>query len=235
MKKPPATSSFLKKKVPLVKIAIVDDDPAVRANLSRTIGVFEGFQCVGSFGSGQEALTGVPACAPDVVLMDINMPNLNGIECASQLKATNDDIEIIMLTVYEDTDSIFNALSAGASGYLLKRATSEELREAIQQVQSGGSPMSSHIARKVVQSFRKPAATATATDPKLEKLTQREQQILEHLAKGSLYKEIADSLEISYETVNNHIRHIYQKLHIRSRSQAVATFFAGRPGSLPRQ
>lgn len=212
-----------------MKIAIVDDDDGIRASLAQSIGHFENCKCVGRFASGEEALVGVPACSPDVVLMDINMPGMNGIECARQIKAAKESIEIIMLTVYEDTESVFNALSAGASGYLLKRAPREELLAAIKQVRGGGSPMSSHIARKVVQSFRKPVSAAV--EPETQKLTPREQQILEQLAKGLLYKEISDSLGISYETVNNHIRHIYQKLHIRSRSQAVAKYFEQAGGS----
>lgn len=134
-----------------------------------------------------------------------------------------------MLTVYEDTESVFNALAAGASGYLLKQAAREELFDAIRQVHTGGSPMTSHIARKVVQAFRQPAVDETA------KLSSREQQVLELLAKGYLYKEIAEALSISYDTVHNHIRHVYDKLHVRSRSQAVAKYFeqtrSAKPGA----
>jgi len=220
----PPSQSTGERKISTVKIAIVDDDDGIRTSLAQSIRHFEHCECVGRFASGEEAVAGIPAIKPDVVLMDINMPGMNGIECARQLKGANEGVEIIMLTVYEDTGSIFDALTAGASGYLLKRAPREELLAAIKQVYAGGSPMSSHIARKVVQSFRKPVSAVA--EPETEKLTPREQQILEQLAKGFLYKEISDALGISYETVNNHIRHIYKKLHIRSRSQAVAKFYA---------
>ncbi|MFM8495957.1 MAG: response regulator [Planctomycetia bacterium] len=216
-----------------LRIAIVDDDPGVRASLEKTVGLFAGCRCVGRFASGEEALSGLPACRPDVVLMDINMPRIDGIECVQRLKADHDGMEFIMLTVYEDTESIFRALAAGASGYLLKRAGARELEAAIRQVHAGGSPMTAHIARKVVQRFRQPESApkpqpAEADGGESEQLTPRQQEILEHLARGLLYKEIAEALGISYETVNNHIRQIYKKLHIRSRSQAVAKYFQDR-------
>ncbi len=204
-----------------IRVAIVDDDHGVRANLARAVDRFGCCKCVGQFASAENAIQNLPATNPEVVLMDINMPGLNGIECVRQIKSSHPMIEFIMLTVYEDTESVFNALAAGASGYLLKQATREELLEAIQQVHAGGSPMTSHIARKVVQSFRQQAAP----DSDAAKLSPREQQVLELLAKGYLYKEIADSLSISYDTVHNHIRHIYEKLRVRSRAQAVAKYF----------
>jgi DNA-binding NarL/FixJ family response regulator len=216
-----------------LRIAIVDDDPGVRASLEKTIGLFPGCQCVGRFASGAQALASLPGCRPDVVLMDINMPGVDGIECVRKLKLVDDRMEFIMLTVYEDTESIFRALAAGASGYLLKRAGARELEAAIRQVHAGGSPMTAHIARKVVQRFRQPVAAQDPQPPESEgveseHLTPRQQEILEHLARGLLYKEIAEALGISYETVNNHIRQIYRKLHIRSRSQAVAKYFQDR-------
>jgi DNA-binding NarL/FixJ family response regulator len=203
-----------------IKVAIVDDDDGVRTKLGHAVARFGGCACVGQFASGEEAVAGLPASAPDVVLMDINLPGMNGIECVRQLKSTHPAIEFIMLTVYEDTESVFNALAAGASGYLLKLATRQELLEAIQRVHAGGSPMTSHIARKVVQSFRHPAPMEVETT----KLSPREQEVLELLAKGFLYKEISNSLGISYDTVHNHIRHIYEKLHVRSRTQAVTEY-----------
>ena len=203
-----------------IKVAVVDDDAGVRTKLAHAVARFGGCVCVGQFSSGEEALAGLPAAAPDVVLMDINLPGMNGIECVRRLKPAYPGIEFIMLTVYEDTESVFNALSAGASGYLLKLVTRQELLEAIQRVHAGGSPMTSHIARKVVQSFRHPAPMETETT----KLSPREQQVLEYLAKGFLYKEISDALDLSYDTVHNHIRHIYEKLHVRSRTQAVTKY-----------
>jgi len=213
----------------LMRVAIVDDDNGVRAKLAQAVADSGVCRCVGQFASAQEALASLPACEPEVVLMDINMPpGQSGIECVRCLKPAHPQIEFIMVTVYEDTDSVFNALTAGASGYLLKQATLEELLEAIQQVHAGGSPMSSHIARKVVQSFRQPAPVGDDN----VKLSGREQQVLELMAKGYLYKEIADSLAIAYGTVHNHVRHIYEKLHVRSRSQAQAKFLeAVRSGS----
>lgn len=203
-----------------IRIAIVDDDDRVRANFAAAVDHFRICQCVGQFRSAEDALAHLHACAPQVVLMDINLPGQSGIECVHQLKAAHEDIEFIMLTVYNDSESIFSALAAGASGYLLKQATRDELLEAIKQVVAGGSPMSTHIARRVVQSFRRPAAGDSDTT----KLTPREQQVLELLVKGFLYKEIGDSLHITYDTVNNHIRHIYEKLRVRSRSQAVLKY-----------
>jgi DNA-binding NarL/FixJ family response regulator len=222
MKTPAADlrSPPVKKQMP-IKVAIVDDDLGVRDNLALAVERFAGCKCVGQFVSGEDAVQKLPACEPDVVLMDINMGGMSGIECVRQLKMDHPKIEFIMLTVYEDTDSVFKALAAGSSGYLLKQAAREELFDAIKQVNVGGSPMTSHIARKVVQAFHQPAAG----EPDTSKLTSREQQVLELLAKGYLYKEIAESLAISYDTVHNHIRHIYEKLHVRSRSQAVAKYF----------
>jgi DNA-binding NarL/FixJ family response regulator len=218
----------------MIRVAIVDDDNGVRAKLAQAVAVSGSCRCVGQFASAREALTALPACDPEVVLMDISMPpGESGIECVRRLKPAYPRIEFIMVTVYEDTESVFNALAAGASGYLLKQATLEELLEAVQQIHTGGSPMSSHIARKVVQSFRRPAPVENDT----AKLTSRELQVLELLAKGYPYKEIADSLAIGYGTVHNHIRHVYEKLHVRSRSQAQMKFMeaghAASVGGLP--
>ncbi|HOX55739.1 MAG TPA: response regulator transcription factor [Candidatus Paceibacterota bacterium] len=203
-----------------IRIAIVDDDDGVRTKLARAVDEFGVCSCVGTFSSGEDAVVSLAATAAEVVLMDINVPGMSGIECVRRLKAANPGIEFIMLTVYEDTESVFNALAAGASGYLLKLATRQELLDAIQQVRHGGSPMTSHIARKVVQSFRRPAPLETDTS----KPSAREQQVLELLTQGFLYKEISQSLGISYDTVHNHIRHIYDKLHVRSRTQAVMRY-----------
>jgi DNA-binding NarL/FixJ family response regulator len=205
-----------------VRISVVDDDDRVRLALADAVGRFDGCQCVGSYSSGEEALAGIPLNPPDVVLMDINMPGINGIECVSRLKATHPGIEVVMLTVYHDADKVLKSLAAGANGYLLKRTERDELRAAIHQVLAGGSPMSSEIARKVVQAFRQPVATESETS----RLSIREQEVLALLAKGFLYKEIALQLNIGYETVHNYIRRIYEKLRVRSRSQAVAKYFA---------
>jgi DNA-binding NarL/FixJ family response regulator len=154
--------------------------------------------------------------------MDINLPGMDGVECVRRLKQTAPEIQVIMLTVYEDTENIFNALAAGATGYLLKRTSTKELLAAIQDVQRGGSPMTTHIARKVVQSFQRAGASPQPT----ENLSPREQEVLDFLAKGFLYKEIADNLGISYETVHTYIRRIYEKLQVRTRTEAVAKFLS---------
>ena len=225
----PLSSSQQQESVP-IRIAIVDDDDGVRTKLGQAVARFAGCACVGEYCSGEEALSCLPAAAPDVVLMDINLPGISGIECVRQIKAAHPEIEFIMLTVYKDTESVFNALAAGATGYLLKLATRQELREAIRLVHAGGSPMSSHIARKVVQSFCRPALTDTVTTI----LSPREQQVLEYLAKGFLYKEISDAMDISYDTVHSHIRRIYEKLHVRSRTQAVTKYLSSvHPAARP--
>ncbi len=179
-----------------------------------------GFRCAGAHGSGEAALATLPAEKPTVVLMDINLPGMTGIECVRRLKPLLLDTQFVMLTVYEDADHIFNALVAGASGYLLKRMPREELLAALKDVHAGGSPMSSHIARKVVQSFQR----IDSQRPTEVDLSPREREVLALLARGYLYKEIAESLQISVLTVNSYIRRIYEKLHVRSRAQAVAKY-----------
>jgi DNA-binding NarL/FixJ family response regulator len=201
-----------------IKVSIVEDDAKVRNNLARLIDHSEGFACLSQHPTAEDALEQLPKCAPDVVLMDINLPGLSGVDCVRLLKDLLPGTQVIMLTVYENTEHIFNALSGGASGYLLKQTPPPELLSAIRDVNRGGSPMTSHIARKVVASFRQPSRAPA----ELASLTPREQQVLDHLAKGFLYKEIAEALAISYDTVHAHVRNIYEKLHVRSRGQAVA-------------
>ena len=207
----------------LTRIAIVDDDERLRNQFKRMVNTFEGCQCAGLFASGEAAIAGIAPGNTDVVLMDINMPGMGGIDCARQLKATHGGLEIIMLTVYQDTENIFDSLAAGASGYILKRAVGAELLAAIRQVRAGGSPMTGQIARRVVQAFRQPKPAAVS---ETEKLSPREQEVLELLARGDTYKEISTSLSISYATVHNYIRRMYEKLHVRSRAQAVHKFNA---------
>lgn len=200
-------------------ISIVEDNEKLRGTLARVLDRAEGFRCVSQYPSAEDALKDLPNVKPDVVLMDINLPGMNGVECVRQLKKIAPQIQVMMLTVYEDTENIFDALSAGASGYLLKRTTGPELLDAIREMQRGGSPMTTHIARKVVQSFQRNAPTQAA-----ENLSEREQQVLDLLSKGLMYKEIADKLQISYETVHTYIRRIYEKLQVRTRTEAVAKF-----------
>lgn len=203
-----------------IGVSIVEDDAPARAILAEWIRRAEGFRCVSEHGTAESALAQVPAKRPTVVLMDINLPGLSGIECVRRLKPLLPETQFVMLTVYEDADHIFDALAAGASGYLLKQTPFSELLAALKEVHSGGSPMTSNIARKVVQSFQqfRPASTEG------EELSPREHEVLNLLARGYLYKEIAESLNISVPTVNTYIRRIYEKLHVRSRAQAVAKY-----------
>ena len=203
-----------------ISVSIVEDNDKLRGTLARMLNRADGFRCVSDYANAEDALKDLPQAKPEVVLMDINLPGMNGVECVRQLKQLLPQTQVMMLTVYEDTENIFNALTAGASGYMLKRTASKELLEAIQEVHRGGSPMTMHIARKVVQSFQKTAATAQPA----ENLSEREQQVLDLLSQGLMYKEIADKLQISYETVHTYIRRIYEKLQVRTRTEAVAKF-----------
>jgi len=202
-----------------ISVSIVEDNPQVRGSLAKLIDGAPGFRCVSRHGSAEEALLEIPKVKPEVVLMDINLPGINGVECVRRLKPQLPGAQIIMLTVYQNTEHIFNALAAGATGYMLKQTPPAELLDAIKEVQAGGSPMSSHIARKIVQSFQHPVAAPSA---EAQTLSPREAEVLELLAKGFLYKEIAEQMKVSYATVHTHIRHIYEKLHVRSRTEAVA-------------
>jgi len=202
-------------------VSIVEDNEQLRATLARMISRAEGFQCLGDYGSAEAALEAIPKQTPNVVLMDINLPGMNGVECVRKLKQLVPATQVVMLTAYEDTENIFNSLAAGASGYLLKRSKSAEILDAIRDVQNGGSPMTTHIARKVVQSFQANAAAAVRVEPS-EELSPREQEVLDLLSQGFMYKEISDKLGISFETVRTYIRRIYEKLHVRTRTEAVA-------------
>jgi DNA-binding NarL/FixJ family response regulator len=201
-----------------ITVSIVEDNEQLRGTLARVIGRAEGFQCLGQYANAEDALKGIPAERPNVVLMDINLPGMNGVECVRQLKPLVPETLVIMLTAYEDTENIFNSLAAGAAGYLLKRTKSAELLESIGDAMKGGSPMTTHIARKVVLSFQKPVVTTTPG----EELSPREQEVLDLLSQGFMYKEISDKLGISFETVRTYIRRIYEKLHVRTRTEAVA-------------
>lgn len=200
---------------------MVEDDATVREGLKMLLQGSPGFSCVAAYANGEDALASLPEVKPDVVLMDIDLPGINGIECIITLKAMNLPVQFIMLTVMEDSDAIFNSLSAGASGYLMKHTPPSKLLEAIEEVHRGGSPMSSEIARKVVESFQ---SSVVGTNIAYG-LTKREEEILSYLAKGYLYKEIADLTNISLDTVRSHIRHIYEKLQVKTRTQAILIYF----------
>jgi DNA-binding NarL/FixJ family response regulator len=203
-----------------IAVSIVEDDSQAREILADWVRDADGFQCVGQHGSVEQALEYLPSEKPSVVLMDINLPGMSGIEGVRRLKPMLPDSQFLMVTVYEDTDHVFEALAAGATGYLLKQTPKGELLASIKDVHAGGSPMTSNIARRVVQAFHREDATV----PESAKLSQREREVLELLARGFLYKEIMDSLNISRGTLNTYVRRIYEKLHVRSRSQAVAKF-----------
>ncbi|MCX8090783.1 MAG: response regulator transcription factor [Verrucomicrobiae bacterium] len=205
----------------MITVAIVEDSAGVRENWARLINAASGFKCVGTFASGEAALKALPSLRPDVVLMDINLPGLSGIECTARLKELLPETQILMVTVHGDNERVFAALQAGASGYLLKRTRADELLEAISEVMRGGAPMTGEIARMVIASFRRPAST-----PGLEaaRLTPREEEILALLTQGYSNKEIADRLSVSFDTVRTHLRHVYEKLHVRSRTEAATKY-----------
>lgn len=203
-----------------IGVSIVEDDPSVRKILAGWITQAKGFHCVSEHASAETAVARLPEEKPDVVLVDINLPRQNGIQCVCRLKPVMTTTQFLMLTVYEDSDHIFDALTAGATGYLLKRTPREELLASIKQVKEGGSPMTSYIARKVVQAFQ----CLQPRESSLHDLSAREWEVLRLLARGFSYKEIADSLGVSLSTVNTHIHRTYEKLHVQSRGQAVARF-----------
>jgi DNA-binding NarL/FixJ family response regulator len=199
-------------------VVVVEDDSRLRGQLLQSLDNLPDIECIGAYPSGEAALEAIPRNKPDVALMDIKLPGISGIQCVVELKKILPRIEIIMVTVYEDSDRIFKALKAGASGYLVKSAHPDQLVEAIRDVFRGGSPMSSHIARKVVQHFHLLGPAPVEADD----LSARELQVLSLLASGYLYKEIADRLGIGLETVRSHVKNICHKMHVRSRIEAVA-------------
>jgi DNA-binding NarL/FixJ family response regulator len=214
-----------------IGVALVEDDGGLRRSLERLLNLSPGFRCACSCSSGEEALKLIPRSPPDVVLMDIHLPNRSGIECTALLRQQLPHLQIIILTVYDDADNLFRALRAGACGYLLKRARPDEILEAIHEVRRGGAPMSSEIARQVVAAFEVPAPPSAQDDG----LSRREREILDHLLRGFVNKEIAARLSISLFTVKNHLRHIYEKLHVRSRTDVLVKFrdARGEPDGKP--
>jgi DNA-binding NarL/FixJ family response regulator len=204
-----------------ITITIVEDSAAVRTSMLDILEGAPGCKCVGSFSSGEAALPEIPKLKPQVVLMDISLTGMDGVECVRQLARVMELPQILMLTVHEDPDSIFNSLAAGAAGYLLKPVRATQLLTAVKDVYAGGAPMTSSIARKVVQSFKRVTPSAR---PAADNLSPREVDVLDYLVKGFSYKETADAMGISYSTVHTHIEHIYHKLHVQSRAQAVARY-----------
>jgi DNA-binding NarL/FixJ family response regulator len=203
-----------------ISVAVVEDDAQVRRSLTAILKRGPGITCMGEFANAEEALREIPRLQPKVVLMDINLPGMDGVECVRRLSVLVPDAQIVMLTVYDNTEAIYNSLAAGASGYLLKPVSAAQLLAAIRDVFAGGAPMTSNIVRKVVQAFKQPALAAEEA----ESLSPREQEVLDLLAKGYLYKEIADQLQVSYGSVHTYIERVFKKLHVRSRAQAVAKY-----------
>jgi DNA-binding NarL/FixJ family response regulator len=203
-----------------IAVSIIEDDAQARKILAGWVNHAPGFRLSGDWGDAEAALAGLPERKPNVVLMDINLPGMSGVDAVKKLKPVLPETQFVMLTVYEDADHIYNALAAGATGYLLKETPRQELLKALEDVHHGGSPMTSNIARKVVQSFGQARSSASPAHD----LSPREQEVLDLLARGYLYKEIAERLNISVPTVNTYVRRVYEKLHVRSRAQAVAKY-----------
>lgn len=208
-----------------VRVVLVEDKPGVRASWVKLINTLPGFACVQTCVSGEEALRSIPEINPDLVLMDIFLTRMSGIECTARLKAKMPKLQILMLTAVEDDELVFMALQAGADGYLLKRTTPEDLHMAMQDVMRGGAPMTSEVARRVVESFRR---TTSPPQPAVH-LSAREEEVLILLSKGYSNKEIASQLGIGVQTVGSHIKHIYEKMHVRSRAEAVARYMTSKP------
>jgi DNA-binding NarL/FixJ family response regulator len=204
-----------------IKVVVVEDDTEMREGLESIVQSHQALECIAAFSSGEEALKQIPALIPDIVLMDIHLPGISGIECIKQLKPLLSFTQFMMCTVYEDNENVFESLCAGATGYLLKNSPPGKITESIIDLYHGGSPMSSIIARKVIHTFQ----PVVQLNVEKEKLTKREREMLDLLAKGYRYKEIADRLYISFETVRTHIHNIYEKLHVQSRTEALNKIF----------
>ena len=208
----------------MIRVSIVEDNFKLRAEFGRLVEEADGLQRVSDYGNAEDALARLPQDHPDVVLMDIQLPGMTGVECVRRLKAVAPKIQVVMLTVFEHSDWIFDSLAAGASGYVLKRAARPEIVEAIRQVHDGGAPMSCSVARKVVQFFSQRQTGTESVNQELSQLTDREHTVLAKLSEGLSYDEIANALGISINTVRKHIRAIYEKLQVSSRTEAAAKF-----------
>jgi DNA-binding NarL/FixJ family response regulator len=204
-----------------IRISIVEDINEIREGLRFIITQTPGFDFVSAYNNAEDAMDGLTGDAPDIVIMDIGLPRGTGIDCIRRLKERGSALQFVIFTVYEDSDQVFEALAAGASGYLLKNSSPDKIISALQEIHQGGSPMSLSIARKVVNSFQRPVSQ--------NQLSEREMEVLSLLAKGLLYKEIAEKLTISKGTVSQHIHHIYEKLHVQNRTEAINKVF-GNPG-----
>ena len=203
-----------------ITVSIVEDHQQTRSSIEALLCRSPGIKCLATYPTAEAAIAGVPSRTPDVLLVDIRLPRMSGIECVARLKAMVPQLQFLMLTTYEERELIFESLRAGASGYILKKSLASELVQAVEQVYAGGAPMSMPIARKLVGYFQTGGAGMSET----EKLTPREQEILTLLARGYQYREIADNISVSLETVRTHCKHIYDKLHVRSRTEATIKF-----------
>jgi DNA-binding NarL/FixJ family response regulator len=203
------------------RVALVEDDPGVRRSLAKLVGATAGLECVVACGTGEDAVRDIPEARPDVVVMDIKLPGMSGIECTRRLKRLLPELPVLMLTVYNESDLIFEALRAGAGGFLLKRSAAVELAHAIDDVLDGGAPITAHVARRIVDLYR---GLPPSPDPAIEGLTDREREILDHVARGGRNQEIADVMNIGISTVRTHLRNIFRKLHVRSRTEAIARY-----------
>lgn len=210
-----------------IRIAMVEDDDLVRESMKLLLAGEPGYSCVAAYSNARDAIANVRKARPDVMLVDINLPGMSGIQCVREIKKILPATQMVMLTMFEDDDMVFESLRAGASGYLLKRTPRAEILSAIAEVHRGGSPMSSSIARKVVRMIGGLSAARPHASAELELLSAREKEVLEQLAGGRRYKEIAVTLGISVETVRTHLRRIYEKLHVTSRTEAAVKFLAG--------
>ncbi|MEP7263499.1 MAG: response regulator transcription factor [Bacteroidota bacterium] len=205
----------------MIRVAIVEDISDIRQGLELILNTTDGFTCVSTFSNAEDAVLNLPALNVDVVVMDIHLPGMTGIECITRIKDKCAGTQFMMFSVYDDDDNIFDALKAGAAGYLLKKTSPGKIIDAIVELQNGGSPMSAHIARKVVSAFRQPEKNKTTEDA----LSSREMEVLQLLAKGLLYKEIAVKLSIATGTVKQHIHNIYEKLHVQNKTEAINKIF----------
>jgi DNA-binding NarL/FixJ family response regulator len=212
----------------MISISIVEDNASLRRDLADLLQSSGECRVIASYASAEAALANLAAELPDVILMDLNLPGASGVECTARIKARWPGVHVLMLTVYEETDAIFGALQAGASGYLLKRTHPDELLRAIQDVHSGGAPMSSQIARKVIESFQRIPTSPIPQEADLAALTPREQETLAFLARGFVPKEVAEHMEVTVHTIRAHLKHIYEKLHVRSRTEAVLKWLGER-------
>lgn len=204
-----------------IRVALVEDNTRLRHQLTQLITSSPGFECAGAYPDAESALTGLAADVPDVVLMDIELPKMSGVNCVARLKDRLPDLKVVMLTVYDNSENIFEALQNGANGYLLKRTPPAEILRSIREVQDGGAPMNSHIARLVVQSFHRRGNSPRAA----ENLTPREDEVLGLVARGLINKEIGEQLGITLETVRQHLKNCYAKLHVRTRTEAAMKRF----------